>query len=149
LPTLDSALLRVSRLAFDTAPIIYFIEANPQYDALVTQVFDRVEDGRINGVTSVISLLEVLVVPIRNGNHALQKEYTDLLLSSANFDTREISLQIAVMAAELRSQYNLRTPDALQIANAIVNGCEAFLTNDSALKRVSDVSVLVLDELTM
>lgn len=43
----------------------------------------------------------------------------------------------------------LRTPDALQIAAALVAGCEAFLTNDAGLKRVTELRVLVLDELEM
>ena len=32
---LDDALKGVSSLAFDTAPIIYFVEANPAYNKLV------------------------------------------------------------------------------------------------------------------
>jgi len=51
--------------------------------------------------------------------------------------------------AELRARHNLRTPDALQIAAALVTGCQAFLTNDGSLKRVTDLSVLVLDELSL
>ena len=30
---------RYINLAFDTAPIIYFIEANPAYDELVSDIF--------------------------------------------------------------------------------------------------------------
>ncbi len=39
------------------------------------------------------------------------------------------------------------TPDALQIAAALHRGCQAFLTNDITLKRVTNVQVLILDEL--
>jgi len=46
---LDDALQRVSSLAFDTAPIIYFIEANPAYDKLVTNIFNRVAAGVVEG----------------------------------------------------------------------------------------------------
>jgi predicted nucleic acid-binding protein len=42
----------------------------------------------------------------------------------------------------------LRTPDAMQIALAKTATCQAFLTNSKALERVTDVKVLVLDELT-
>jgi hypothetical protein len=48
---LDDALKGVSRLAFDTTPIIYFIEANPTYDTLVSNIFNRVNDGEIEGWT--------------------------------------------------------------------------------------------------
>ncbi len=35
---LSQALAGVTKLGFDTSPVIYFIEANAQYDALVTEV---------------------------------------------------------------------------------------------------------------
>jgi hypothetical protein len=64
---LDAALQGVSSLAFDTAPIIYFVEANPAYDKLVANIFNRVAAGELEGWTSVISLSEVLVQPIVSG----------------------------------------------------------------------------------
>ncbi|HXD33673.1 MAG TPA: hypothetical protein VN643_21295 [Pyrinomonadaceae bacterium] len=53
---LDAALSGISRLAFDTPPIIYLVEANPVYDKLVSNIFKRVADGEIEGWTSVINL---------------------------------------------------------------------------------------------
>ncbi len=45
---LDDALQGVSSLAFDTAPIIYFVEANPAHDKLVTNIFNRVAAGELD-----------------------------------------------------------------------------------------------------
>lgn len=146
---LDKALSGVTLLGFDTAPIIYFVEANPRYDAVVTEIFQRVDKGVVQGVTSVISLLEVVVMPMRSGNSILRQQYTDLLMHSAHLETRPITAEVAQYAADLRARYNLRTPDALQVAVAIVDGCQAFLTNDIALKRISELSVLVMDELEL
>ena len=147
--SLDSALTGVARLCLDTAPIIYFVEVHPHYDALVTEVFQRIADGRLVGVTSVITLTEVLVQPVQRGERNLQRQYRDLRRYSENIELTEIDLAIAERAAELRARYTLRTPDALQIAAALVRGCQAFLTNDGSLKRVTDLSVLVLDELSL
>jgi hypothetical protein len=61
---LDDALQGVARLGIDTAPIIYLIESNARYDALVLDVVQRIADGRITGITSVITLSEVLVLPL-------------------------------------------------------------------------------------
>jgi predicted nucleic acid-binding protein len=146
---LDDALAGVTRLGFDTAPIIYFVEAHPTYDALVTEIFQRVDDGTLTGVTSVISLCEVLIHPLRRGDAHLEQEYHNLLVGAANFQTLLINVDIAERAADLRARYNLRTPDALQIAAALDAGCQAFLTNDAALKRVTELQVLVLDELEL
>ena len=55
---------------------------------------------------------------------------------------------VAYLAADLRARYNLRTPDAIQIATAILTGCDAFLTNDDGLRRVSaEMPVIIMHEI--
>ena len=146
---LDDALAGVTHLGVDTAPIIYFVEADPRYDAVVSEVFRWIDTGVFKGKTSVISLLELLVLPMRLGNHHLQNEYRDRLLTSDHFQTLALSADVAVRAADLRARYSLRTPDGLQIASALSAGYEGFLTNDSALRRVTELSVLILGELEL
>ena len=46
----------------------------------------------------------------------------------------------------LRAQYNIRIPDALQIATALESGATVFVTNDRRLKKVQDLHVIVLQE---
>ena len=146
---LDDALQGIQRLGVDTAPVIYFIEANPRYDALVTEIFRRIADGLPEGLCSVITLTEVLVHPLRHRDRQLAQEYTNLLLGSPHFSTVPIDATKARTAAGLRARYNLRTPDAIQIAAALDDGCGAFLTNDATLARVTELRVLVLDQLEL
>jgi predicted nucleic acid-binding protein len=56
---------------------------------------------------------------------------------------------MAERAAELRASYGMRLPDALQIAAALGERCDAFLTNDRRLARVTEIRVLVLDDLAL
>jgi predicted nucleic acid-binding protein len=72
-----------------------------------------------------------------------------VLLRSREFHVLGLSTAAAERAADLRARYRLLTPDALQIAVALEAGCEAFLTNDLMLKRVTELRVLVLDELEL
>ncbi|PXF57070.1 MAG: hypothetical protein C4B59_15900 [Candidatus Methanogaster sp.] len=58
-----------------------------------------------------------------------------------------LSCAIAEEAARLRARYNVRTPDAIQMATAIRAGASFFLTNDSHLPTIPELRVLVLDEL--
>lgn len=146
---LSDALTGVTRLGLDTAPIIYFIEAHPRYDSRTTEVFRRISMGTPTGVTTAITLTEVLVQPVLSSDFHLQQEYVDLLLNSANLQVVPIDANVAQSAAHLRAAYGLRTPDALQVAGALYYGCEAFLTNDIRLKRVTDLRILVLDELAL
>lgn len=146
---LNNALVGVTKLGFDTSPIIYFVEANPRYDALVAEIFRRISKATFVGITSAVTVTEVLVHPLKRKKITLKQKYSNLLLHSANFNVVPVDTVVAERAAELRAHYNLRTPDALQVAAALVAGCEAFLTNDKGLKRVTELRVLVLDDLTL
>jgi predicted nucleic acid-binding protein len=146
---LDDALIGVQRLGLDTAPIIYFVEAHPRYDAVMTEVFRRVRRRRLLAVTSLISLAEVLVLPILRNDARLQGAYERLLTTTNGFRTRVIRRADARRAAALRARHGLKLPDSLQISVAIEAGCDAFLTNDRALQRVTELPVLVLDDLEL
>ena len=58
-----------------------------------------------------------------------------------------IPFDIAENAAKLRADYNLRTPDAIQMATAIYAGASFFLTNDIRLPSLPALTVLGLNQL--
>ena len=144
---LDHALNGVTRLRFDTPPVIYFIEQHPTYDPLLRPIFRRISAGGLAGITSVVTLVEALTLPMARANRELVRRYRGVLLGSRNFQTVEIDATVADRAAALRARYRLRTPDALQLAAALTHHCEAFLTNDRDLARVRELRLLLLDEL--
>ena len=146
---LADALQGVTRLGFDTAPLIYFVERNPGYIALVREAFRQVDNGSVEGFTGMISFSEVLVVPKRMSDKVLEEAYRAVLFNSRNFSTLPIDAGAAERAADLRSRYKLKLPDALQIATALEAGCEAFLTNDEALNSVTDLRVIVLKDVEL
>lgn len=138
--------LRGLRVCIDTAPIIYFIEKNPRYLNVVRPVFAEIDAGRIEAITSTITLLEVLVQPIKANNRSLAEQYREVLLYSEGLTTFEILHEVSEMSSELRAKYSIKTPDAIQVAVSILYGANKFITNDPALKKVSDIDVLVLDD---
>jgi predicted nucleic acid-binding protein len=146
---LDDALRGVRRLGLDSAPLIYLVEDHPRYADLVDEVTRRISDGGMVGVTSVITLGEVLVQPFARGDERLRQRYRDILLNGIGFLTLPIDAALAERAAELRARYGMRLPDALQIAVALAESCEAFLTNDRRLARVTEFRMLVLDDLEL
>jgi predicted nucleic acid-binding protein len=112
-------------------------------------IFHQVNGRTLQVITSVITLTEVLMMPIQTNHIQYQQEYSKMLLNMAHITTLSVSSAIADRAAYLRAQFGTRTPDALRMATAIISGCDAFLTNDFALSRVRDVRVSVLDELEL
>jgi len=138
--------LHGQRICLDTAPIIYFIEEHVTYRNIVRPVFVEIDSGNIEAITSTITLLEVLVHPLRTGNETLAEKYREILLSSAGLITFEISHEISEMASRLRAKYFIRTPDAIQIAVGIQHGATNFLTNDPNLRKVSEIKMLILGD---
>jgi predicted nucleic acid-binding protein len=141
------ALTDVRRIYIETAPLIYYIETNPLYMGKMDAIIEAVEQSSIEAISSVIILAEVLVQPIKLGNTLLEQEYRNILLYNNGFELQPVTALIAESAAHLRARYGLRTPDALHLATAIDSGCDAFLTNDAALQRVVEITVLLLDAL--
>jgi predicted nucleic acid-binding protein len=144
---LAQALTGITKLGIDTSPFIYFIERHPVYLAIMQDIIQQIEAGKIIGYSSVITLTEVLVHPKRLKKLTLEEKYRNLLQNSRNFKLIPIDANIASQAAELRAHYNLRTPDTLQIAATDEVGCQAFLTNDKDLKKVTERRIILLDDL--
>jgi len=134
-------------VGLDTTPVIYYIEENPTYLAIVDPFFDAIAHGELTVVTSVLTLLEVLVQPIRRRNPQLVQKYRDLLLGSKGLSIVELSRNIAEEAAQLRAVHNMSTPDSVQMATAIVRKAPVFLTNDKNLRSLPTLQVLVLDDM--
>lgn len=70
----------------DTSAFIYYIEAIPPYGELVRTVFEALESGEIRLKTSELTILEVLVKPIRDGDLDLVNHYRDFLLNTEGLD---------------------------------------------------------------
>lgn len=138
--------LRGLRVFIDTAPIIYFIEKHKRYINIVRPVFTEIDSGKIEALTSTITLLEVLVHPFKTNNEKLAERYREILLNSENLTTFEILHEVSEISSKLRAEYSIKTPDAIQIAVGILYGADKFLTNDPNLKKVIDIEVLVLDD---
>src|SRR5215213_9921096 len=120
-------------VGLDTAPLIYYIEEHKDYIDSLDKFFDSLKDGKFRVVTSTVTLLEVLVHPLRRRDETLAHRYNDILLSSANISMCPVTFGLAQEAAELRARHNLRTADSIQLATAISEHATAFLTNDRSI----------------
>ena len=58
-----------------------------------------------------------------------------------------LNISVADKTVELRAEYGLRTPDAIQLATAVSCGSDYVLTNDRKWKQVNQCNTVLLDEL--
>ena len=97
----------VQRLYVETAPLIYYVEENPSYVALMDSILKIAANGPIELVSSVMTITEVLIHPLKLKNPQLAQEYRNILTNTDDFRLLNITSTIAETAAQLRVQYNL------------------------------------------
>ena len=134
-------------VGLDTAPLIYLIEENPRYIGTVRPLFEALDRGEFTMVTSTVTLLEVLVQPLRHLDERLAEQYRSILLHARGLTTIPLTSDIAQEAAALRARYDIGTPDAIQVAAALHHGASCFVTNDLRLRSLPMLEMLVLSEL--
>ncbi len=130
----------------DTNIVIYAVEQIEPYQAVAAPLWDALSAGQQVVVTSQLTLLEVLVKPLRQGDQALADLYRQILLGTTGLTCQAVDLSLLVSAARLRADYNLRTPDAIHAASALASTCTLFVTNDPSFRRVPTLNVVVLRE---
>lgn len=144
--TLIQALQAHTRVGIDTSIFIYLWERHPRYYTQAETVFRHLQPGVTQGITSLITLIEVCVYPQQQGRLDLVAEYERALLHSQQLQTLPVTLSIARQAMQLRAAYGVHVPDALQLATALESGATVFITNDRRLAQVQELNVLVLAE---
>ena len=136
-------------MGIDTPAFVYLLEEHPSHLRVVRPLFKAISEGRLSAVTSSLTLLEVLVLPLRNRNVELAQSYEDLLTDSRGLRLAAIGPEQIRGAARLRAQWpSLRTPDALQLTAALLGGCSAFVTNDRRLPAIPGLKILQLKDYT-
>jgi predicted nucleic acid-binding protein len=131
----------------DTSAVIYRVERIEPYLTVSLPLWDALDAGTQPVATSELTLLEVLVKPLRAGNTTLAALYRNVLLSTTGLTCLPVSRDVLESAANLRAAHALKTPDAIHAAAALRAGCVMFVTNDSTFRRVSGLNVEVLAEI--
>lgn len=113
------------------------------------RIVSIIDETDLVAYSSVLTLAEVLVMPLRQGDQGLVQAYQAILLAGDDYELVVVTPEIAVTAAEIRARYGLGAPDALHVASAVATQCDAMLTNDSDMKRIKELEILLLDELEL
>ena len=78
---LAKQLEKARKIFLDTAPVIYFVEKNPDFAPKAQEIFNRLDDGKLMAVVSPITLAECLVLPYKQGSPDVAQVFTDLLVT--------------------------------------------------------------------
>lgn len=137
-------LTKLGVVGVDTPLFIYHLEAHKRYSGLTQKSFSSMENGKWQGVTSTITLMEISVHPWRVGREDIARKYETLLMNFPNLEIVNIDRDISRIAAQLRARFDVRPPDALQIAASLVTGAHGFLTNDRRLSGLQSLTEIIV-----
>ncbi|MCM1558683.1 MAG: PIN domain-containing protein [Butyrivibrio sp.] len=135
------------KVFIDTAPLIYYLENNALYKDSIKNFFTRCFEKNIRVVTSAITVEEYLVFPYGSGKMELVDNFKRFI-EYMNIKVIDIDSDIAEYGAKIRGQYKqFKAMDALQIAAAIISGCDMFFTNDKQLRQEKELPCMTMDDL--
>ena len=138
---------RHRKVGLDTSIFIYQVEENNKYFYLTDSIFSWLDEPRAQAITSTITLLELLVQSYRLGDIDRVNKFYALFSTFPHLEWLAPTLEIADMGARFRTEYSLRTPDAIQAAIAVSGDATGFISNDTRFRRVAGLEVMVLDDL--
>jgi predicted nucleic acid-binding protein len=124
----------------DTAPWIYLLEDHAEFATRFLGLFEAAERGQVQLALSTVTLAEVLTGPIKARQTALAKRYETAL---GTYQVVPLSAAVASLASQLRVQYRLNLPDAVQLASALDIGAAALVTHDRDFSAVQGLPVLM------
>jgi predicted nucleic acid-binding protein len=148
LAALASALAGHRLIALDTSIWIYHFEGSAAHGPTADSVLEAVSEGQVAGVASELVLLELLVAPLKKGAQDIADEIELTLLHFPHLQLAPVTYTVLLRAAEIRARYGLRTPDAIMVATAVESGATLAVTNDDAWRKVKEVDVLLLHDLS-
>lgn len=134
------------KVFLDTAPLIYFLDNDERYGGIVKVIFEEILSGGGIIESSVITCEEYLVYPYRTGNVEKIQAFIDF---TGDFHIRlnPITPEIARKAAKIRAEYvAFKAMDALQLATALMTGCDVFLTNDRQLLQFTEIRCITPEQ---
>ena len=140
-------LASLRRIGFDSNALIYMLEDRDPYADYVAEAVTKIERGGAMGFVSAIVEMEILVKPIREDDSAALNRIESFLRQARNLHVRSVDRTVARRAARVRAQTWLDPLDAIIVATALEERCDAIIGNDSVIaSRSTGIPYLYLDD---
>ena len=116
----------------DANVFIYALEDHPDFSRPARELFGALNAGTIRGLTSELTLAEVLVLPLRQNKHELVAAH-EKLLSTKTIAALPVTRSVLREAAQIRAATGQKLPDSIHAATACLAHCTAIVSQDMQL----------------
>jgi predicted nucleic acid-binding protein len=108
-------------------------------------ILRAIEADEFVAVTSELTLAEILVGPMRDGDDELVDHYCDILASGDGLEVAAVDRKVLIEAAMLRSMTrSLKLPDAIHVATGRLRGCRFIISDDRRLPSAPGLALVQL-----
>lgn len=132
-------------LFIDTNIFIYALEDNGQLGNISRGLLTQVKQKNPTVFTSVLTIEEILTGVFKENLEAKIPQYLEFVSGGGLITILEFDQNTSIVCARLRSQYNLKTPDAIQVSCALACGAKYYLTAVKRIpKRIGEIKIVNL-----
>ena len=114
----------MNKILIDTMHIEAIFSKDPRYLNLI----DAIDDGKIMGLSSVVTLTELIKNMGKKDEKRMETSVREL--KSSEIILVDVTQEIAEEAGRLRLKYGIPTIDSLIVATSIVENIKHVLTSD-------------------
>lgn len=148
---LERAIPAGDRLLLDSTVLAAYLDDSERTHPIARAIVkDFVGSGRNEAIVAMVTVMEILVRPLRHtptGHHTILA----FLKHQAHMEAVPLDLQMAQEAASLRASHRLSAPDALIVGTGIAAQVSHLVTNDhrwaAKLQPIRDrVGVITIDD---
>jgi len=91
------------KIFLDTNALIYLIENHPDFSPKISPIFNQIFQNQLQSITSIITVTEVLVNPMKQENKSLIEKYLNLFTNLTSLKVVEPNMQTAIDAAHIKA----------------------------------------------
>ena len=131
----------------DAQILIYGVQRDPRYAAVLAPLWSAQLAGSNSLITSRLTLMECLILPLRNQDTQLLADF-EKTFQSGSLSIIDIDELVLRRAAQLRADHkSLRTPDAIHAASCFHERAALFISNDRGFRAVPGLPLALLDDI--
>ena len=139
--SLEAAIPQGDRVLLDASTLIAYLNGGEDVTPIATHVINVwVRSGRNEALISMVSVMEILVRPLRIGAPGPYQTALDFLTHFPNLRTVPFDMHMTQEAATLRATYNFSPPDSMTIATGILTQVGHLVTNDDRWMKLQPIA---------
>lgn len=121
------------KVLIDSNIIIYLTEKIEPYCQFSRELLAAIEEGKSNGVISILSVSEVMQGPLRAGKTEAAMAVKNYLMNFPNMICQQISAEVLDLVGldERILWRTLRIADSLIVASGLQAGADLYISNDN------------------